>query len=54
MDNKIIKDIKEEKIKVSVDKTENKVEIIFEGKDSQLNNTITLKGEGMLKSLIPV
>ncbi len=54
MNNKIIKDIKEEKIKISVDRIENQVEIIFEGKDSKKNNTITLKGEGMLKSLIPV
>jgi len=56
LNNTFIKRVIEENVKISDNKYENRVKIIFSSseKTSQPEKTITLSGEGSLKILMPV
>ena len=55
MKDSFIRNITEEKVKISDNRTEKRIELTFDtGKnDESINDKITLSGEGSLKVLIP-
>ena len=56
MSSTLIKNVIEEKVKISEDQYENRVQITFDTSDfaNSNGNTITLTGQGSVKVLMPV